>query len=169
MTTDSWVGVVFYILAALLVVGALGVVLLPRIVHAGLALVFFFFAISGVYILLQAEFIAATQVIIYVGAITVLFLFAIMLTHRSYAPDSNPENSQWIAGGLVAALTFGILAYVLSQAVFPVSAASTPGGVADVTRMLGQLLMGPFILPFEIAGLLLLAAMVGAIVIAKEN
>lgn len=169
MTTDAWVGIVFYILAALMVVGALGVVLLPRIVHAGLALVFFFFVISGVYILLQAEFIAATQVIIYVGAITVLFLFAIMLTHRSYAPDSNPENSQWLAGAFVAVLTFATLAFVLSQAVFPATTTATPGGVTDITRALGQLLMSTFILPFEIAGLLLLAAMVGAIVIAKES
>jgi NADH:ubiquinone oxidoreductase subunit 6 (subunit J) len=169
VTTDSWVGIAFYILAGLMVAGALGVVLLPRIVHAGLALVFFFFVISGIYVLLQAEFIAATQVIIYVGAITVLFLFAIMLTHRSYAPDSNPENSQWLAAALVALLTFSTLAFVLAQAAFPATTTATPGGVTDVTRTLGQLLMGPFILPFEIAGLLLLAAMVGAIVIAKES
>lgn len=169
MTTDNWVAIVFYILAALMVGSALAVVLLPRIVHAALALVLFFFVISGIYVLLQAEFIAATQIIIYVGAITVLFLFAIMLTHRSYAPDSNPENSQWVAAGLVAGLTFIIFAVVLSGAVFPITTAASPGGVADVTRALGELLMGTFLLPFEIAGLLLLAAMIGAIVIAKES
>ncbi len=169
MTTDSWVGLAFYVFAAALVVSALAVVLLPRIVHAALALVFFFFVISGVYVLLQAEFIAATQVIIYVGAITVLFLFAIMLTHRSYAPDSNPENYQWPAAGVVAVLTFGTLLYVLSQATFPLSNLSAPGGVPNVTEALGQLLMGVYLLPFEIAGLLLLAAMIGAIVLAKES
>ena len=63
----------------------------------------------------------------------------------------------------------GLLAYVLSRAEFPLSPATTPGGVVDVTRTLGQLLMGTFILPFEIAGVLLLAAMIGAIVIARES
>ncbi len=169
MTTETWVALAFYVMAGLMVLGALGTVLLPRIVHAALALVFFFFVISGIYVLLQAEFIAATQVIIYVGAITVLFLFAIMLTHRSYAPDSNPANSQWIVAGLVALATFATLAVVLTGAQFPISNAATPGGVANVTTTLGQLLMGPFLLPFEIAGLLLLAAMIGAIVIAKES
>lgn len=93
MTTDSYVALAFYVIAALMVVGALGVVLLPRVVHAALAMVFVFFLISGVYVLLGADFIAATQIIIYVGAITVLFLFAIMLTNKSYAPDSNPANT----------------------------------------------------------------------------
>lgn len=169
MTTDNWASLVFYIVSICLVVGALGVVLLPRIVHAALALVFFFFMTSGIFVLLHAEFIAATQVIIYVGAITVLFLFAIMLTHRSYAPDSNPGNTQWMAAGAVTVVIGGILIGVLSQAKFQVSTSATPGGVADVTRSLGTLLMGPFLVPFEIAGLLLLAAMIGAIVIARET
>ena len=169
MTTDNWVTLIFYIVAACLIVGALGVVLLPRIVHAALALVFFFFMISGIYVLLEADFIAATQVIIYVGAITVLFLFAIMLTHRSYAPDSNPGNSQWIAASGVAVLVGAILVSVLGQAKFAVSNSTLPGGVTDVTKSLGQLLMGPFLIPFEIAGILLLAAMIGAIVIARET
>ncbi len=168
MSTDAWATLAFYVISILLVLGALGVVLLPRIVHAALALVFFFLMIAGIYVLLGAEFIAATQVIVYVGAITVLFLFAIMLTHRSYAPDSNPGNSQWIAAGVVSIVTGGILVGVLAQAKLPVSTAATPGGVADVTKTLGQLLMGPYLIPFEIAGLLLLAAMVGAIVIARE-
>jgi NADH:ubiquinone oxidoreductase subunit 6 (subunit J) len=169
VTTDTWVAIAFAILAILMVSSSLAVVLLPRIVHAALALVFFFLVISGVYILLQAEFIAATQIVIYVGAITVLFLFAIMLTHHSSAPDSNPGNSQLPAAAVVAVVTFGTFAAVLSAQRFPVSDSATPGGVTDVTRMLGQLLMGPFVLPFEIAGLLLLAAMVGAIVIARET
>lgn len=169
MTTDAWVAVFFYVFAVLLVVAALAVVLLPRIVHAALALVLFFFLISGVYVLLGAEFIAATQVIIYVGAITVLFLFAIMLTHRSYDPDSNPENFQWPAAAVVAVLTFVTLALVLVRERFPAPSVAAPGGGQDVTMVLGQLLMGPFLLPFEIAGLLLLAAMIGAIVIARET
>jgi NADH:ubiquinone oxidoreductase subunit 6 (subunit J) len=169
VTTDAWTGIAFYILAALLIVSGLAVVLLPRIVHAALSLVFFFAMIAGIYILLQAEFIAATQIIVYVGAITVLLLFAIMLTHHSYDSNSNPTNSQWIGAAVVAGLTVVTLFIVLGQAIFPASTSATPGGVADVTKALGGLLMGNFLLPFEIAGLLLLAAMIGAIVIARET
>jgi NADH:ubiquinone oxidoreductase subunit 6 (subunit J) len=169
VTTDAWVAIAFVILTVMLVASSLAVVLLPRIVHSALALVLFFLVISGVYVLLQAEFIAATQIIIYVGAITVLFLFAIMLTHHSYAPDSNPGNGQWPAAAIVAVLTLGTFGAVLNAQPLPTSNAATPGGVADVTRTLGQLLMGPFVLPFEIAGVLLLAAMIGAIVIARET
>ena len=77
----------------MLVVAALAVVFLPRIIHAALMLVLFFVAIAGIFILLQAEFIAAAQVIIYAGAITVLVLFAVMLTQRSQSPESNPLTS----------------------------------------------------------------------------
>jgi len=152
-----------------MVVTSLAVVLLPRIVHSALSLVLFFAFISGIYILLQAEFIAATQIIVYVGAVTVLVLFAIMLTHRSYDADSNPTNSQWIGAAAIAGLTVVTLAVVVGQATFPITTLGTPGGVPDVTKALGNLLMGPFLLPFEIAGLLLLASMIGAIVIARES
>lgn len=169
MTTESWTALAFYVIAILLILGALAVVLLPRIVHAALALVFFFFVTSATFVLLDAAFIAAAQVIIYVGAITVLFLFAIMLTHRSYAPDSNPENRQWPFAALVALLTLLILGYVFLRAPFAPSPNTSPGGIADVTKALGELLMGSYLLPFEIAGILLLVAMIGAIVIARET
>src|SRR5262245_24535138 len=100
---------VFYALAALLIIGALAVVFLPRIIHAALSLVLFFIAIAGVFILLHAEFIAAAQVIIYAGAITVLVLFAVMLTQRSQSPESNPFNAQHIIAAIVAAALFAAL------------------------------------------------------------
>jgi NADH:ubiquinone oxidoreductase subunit 6 (subunit J) len=169
VTTESWLAVAFYVVAVSLVAAALAVVLLPRIVHAALALVFFFFVTSATFVLLDAAFIAAAQVIIYVGAITVLFLFAIMLTHHSYAPDSSPENPQWPVAAPVALLTLVIIGYVFLRTTFPPVATSSPGGVADVTKTLGELLMSSYLLPFEIAGILLLAAMIGAIVIARET
>ncbi|MBI2942291.1 MAG: NADH-quinone oxidoreductase subunit J [Chloroflexi bacterium] len=148
-----------------MVLAAYAVVALPRIIHSALALVLFFFQIAGLYVLLRAEFIAAVQVIIYVGAVTVLFLFAIMLTNRSYAPDSNPANRQWIAAGVVSLGLLGTLLATLGRQTWP-----TGGQVpANATVLLGQLMLGPFILPFEIAAILLLVAMVGAIVIARES
>ena len=165
MTQDVFVAIAFYVLAVGMVLAAFAVVALPRIVHSALALVAFFVLTSGVYVLLQAEFLAAVQLIIYVGAVTVLFLFAIMLTNRSYAPDSNPPNRQYLAAGLVSLTVLATLLFAISQQRWP-SGGSVPD---NVTPILGQLMLGPFILPFEIAAVLLLVAMIGAIVIGKEN
>ena len=164
MTQDNWVTIAFIVLAIGLVVSAFAVVALPRIVHAALSMVLFFLNIAGIYVLLQAEFIAAVQVIIYVGAVTVLFLFAIMLTQRRYAPDSNPPNTQWAFAGVVALAVLGVLLYALSTATWAVGGQPP----ADVTPQIGRLMLNEFILPFEIAAVLLLAAMIGAIVIARE-
>ena len=165
MTQDDWVTLAFYVLSVGLVGSALAVVALPRIVHSALSMVVFFLAIAGIYVLLQAEFIAAVQVMIYVGAITVLFLFAIMLTHRSYAPDSNPPNSQRIPAGLAALAVLATLLLALSTATWKVGG-QVP---ADVTAQIGRLMLGEFVLPFEAVALLLLAALIGAIVIARED
>ena len=165
MAPQSVEPLVFYAAAALVVLGALAVVFLPRIIHAALSLVLFFIGIGGVFVLLHAEFVAAAQIIIYAGAITVLVLFAVMLTQRSQSPESNPFNLQrWVAA-LVAAATFA----ALLPALFSVRGAAVPGPDQDLTPELGKALLGQWVLPFEIASVLLLAAMIGAIVIAKER
>lgn len=156
---------IFYGLGGLLVVAALAVVFLPRIIHAALALVLFFTAIAGVFILLHAEFIAAAQILIYAGAITVLVLFAVMLTQRSQSPESNPFNAQRLIAAVVAAATFA----ALLPALLSMNPTPPPGPDADLVPLLGHLMLGQWILPFEIASVLLLAALIGAIVIAKEN
>lgn len=166
MTSDTFVAIAFYAVAIGMVIAAFAVVALPRIVHSALALVAFFVLTSGIYVLLHAEFLAAVQIIIYVGAVTVLFLFAIMLTSRSYAPDSNPPNRQYLAAGLVSLTVLGTLLAALSQQAWPVTS-NAPANSS--TSTLGQLMLGQFILPFEIAAVLLLVAMIGAIVIAREN
>jgi NADH:ubiquinone oxidoreductase subunit 6 (subunit J) len=165
MTQQDWANLAFWALAVMLVGSAFAVVALPRIVHSALSLVLVFLAIAGIYILLQTEFIAAVQVIIYVGAVTVLVLFAIMLTNRSYAPDSNPRNSQWVIAAVVAVAVLGMLLLVISSAGFTV-AEQVPAG--DLTTSIGQALLNAYFLPFEIAAMLLLGAMIGAIVIARE-
>lgn len=156
---------VFYGLSALLIASALAVVFLPRIIHAALILVLFFVATAGIFILLHAEFIAAAQVIIYAGAITVLVLFAVMLTQRSQSPESNPANTQHAIAAVVAVATFA----ALLPAVLRAPSASVPGPNVDLTPILGELMLGQWILPFEVASVLLLAALIGAIVIAREE
>jgi NADH:ubiquinone oxidoreductase subunit 6 (subunit J) len=166
MAPGSFEPLVFYLLAILLVVGALAVVFLPRIIHAAFSLVLFFVSIAGVFILLQAEFIAAAQVIIYAGAITVLVLFAVMLTQRSQSPDSNPFNFQHVVATFVAVATFA----ALLPALLGLPRAPIPLGVTgDLVPELGRLMLGQWALPFEIASVLLLAALIGAVAIAKEN
>jgi NADH-quinone oxidoreductase subunit J len=156
---------VFYALSALLILGALAVVFLPRIIHAALSLVLFFVAIAGVFILLHAEFIAAAQVIIYAGAITVLVLFAVMLTQRSQSPESNPFNAQHIVAVFVAVALFA----ALLPAMLAARGVNAPGPDVDLIPAIGAAMLGQWILPFEIASVLLLAALIGAIVIAKEE
>jgi NADH-quinone oxidoreductase subunit J len=157
---------VFYGLGALLILSALAVVFLPRIIHAALMLVLFFVAIAGIFIMLHAEFVAAAQVIIYAGAITVLVLFAVMLTQRSQSPESNPFNAQALVASVVSAALFaallpGLLALGAGQ--------TRPGIDVDLIPRIGELMLGQWVLPFEIASVLLLAALIGAVVIAKEN
>jgi NADH:ubiquinone oxidoreductase subunit 6 (subunit J) len=156
---------VFYGLSGLLILASLAVVFLPRIIHAALSLVLFFVAIAGVFILLHAEFIAAAQIIIYAGAITVLVLFAVMLTQRSQSPESNPFNAQHIVAVFVAVALFAALLPALLAA----RGANVPGPDVDVIPAIGAAMLGQWVLPFEIASVLLLAALIGAIVIAKEE
>jgi NADH:ubiquinone oxidoreductase subunit 6 (subunit J) len=157
---------VFYGLSGLLVLSALAVVFLPRIIHAALMLVLFFIAIAGIFILLHAEFVAAAQIIIYAGAITVLVLFAVMLTQRSQSPESNPFNTQALVASVVSAALFA----ALLPALFSLRGRVGPVGVdVDLIPRIGELMLSQWVLPFEIASVLLLAALIGAIVIAKEN
>ncbi len=169
-----------WVIAFVLIGSALAVVLLRNIVHAALCLALVFGAAAGVYILLNAEFIAIVQVLIYAGAVTILMLFAIMLTQGAMTPLGNPFSRQWwlaalicflLAGGIIYAAGNSQLALVAPDA--PVGLGSfSPAATGTVVR-LGQLLYSPFnysyVLPFEIASIVLLVAIIGAIVIAREE
>lgn len=163
--TDPLVVLAFYSLAGLLVGSALAVVLLPRIVHAALMLVVFFIGTAGLFVLLQAEFLAAVQVLIYAGAITVLILFAIMLTQQAQAPGSNAFNRQRLLAAPVAAGVLGALVGGLGGTAWP----APPPVAEDLTPRLGSLLLREYLVPFEVASVLLLVALVGAIVVARER
>ena len=160
--------VVFIILSAIALVGALGVVLNRNLFRAALFLVLSFVAVAGYYILLEAEFLAMVQILVYVGAISILIIFAIMLSRRMMSSEVKAFNEQW-AWALVAALAlFAILAFVLLGVVWPTAEASVPeNAISD----LGQALVSPdqFVLVFEVASVLLLVALVGAVIVARER
>src|SRR5579859_3308575 len=107
--------VAFWVIAVILVGSALAVVVMPKIVHAALFLVAVFGAASGIYILLNAEFIAIVQILIYAGAVTILVLFAIMLTQNSMARNSNPFSTQWWLAGLICILLGGGIIYAVGN------------------------------------------------------
>ncbi len=163
---DPIIFLAFLILAAVMLISSLAVVLLRNIVHCALFLALSFLSVAGLYVLLNAEFLAAVQILIYAGAVMILMMFAIMLTQRANTEASNPPNSQRLWAGLVAVVLFGIVAAVFSRTSW-----ITGGTVPTLpnTEVLGRALFDYYVLPFEIASVLLLVAMVGAIVIARED
>jgi len=168
------VEIAFWILAPIMVGAALAVVLLRDIFRAALLLILCFFTVAGIYITLNADFLAAVQVLIYAGAIGILLIFAIMLTRN--LKEGNPFNRLKLPALIVALLVFATVVGVVvstnwatvtgvSQAVeMPVDQPTT-GYIA--TALFDQ--SKGFVLPFEIASVLLLAALIGAIVLVKDR
>ena len=163
MTTAQ---VLFYLLAAFTVGLALVVVLAQNIVRAAVALIFSFCGLAGLYLLLDAEFLAAVQVLIYVGGITILLLFAILLTSRIAGKGVRVLNEQKLLSGLVAVVLVVLLGAAVRRG-FPALTARPPQ--PENTPAIGELLMTTYALPFEAVSLLLLVAMVGAVVVAKPR
>jgi NADH-quinone oxidoreductase subunit J len=158
--------IAFWILDAIIVAAAVAVVALRNVFRAALALILCFLAVAGIYVTLSADFLAAVQVLIYVGGISVLIILAIMLTRD--VQQGSPSNKLRVPAFLIALIFLGIMTYALINTVWPVSTASLvePTTAAIASQLLGQ---GGYILPLEIAGVLLLAAILGAIVLVREK
>ena len=158
--------VVFIILSIITLGAALAVVTSKNLFHSALFLILSFVGVAGLYILLEAGFLAVVQIMVYVGAIAILIIFAIMLTRRLMAKDLVQRNAQWGISGLVAVLLFAVLGFVLLRVDWPVVEANVS---SESISILGQELMSTYALPFEVASVLLLVALVGAIIIARER
>jgi NADH-quinone oxidoreductase subunit J len=156
---------IFLTLAALLVVSSLLVVLLPNVVHGAMALVAALLIISIFFVALQAPMVGVLQVLVYAGAIMVLFLFVIMFLN----PAPERRRGVWLGfSGLLALLLGGGLAAMFTKT----ETAADPVASTDLfgsPEMLAKSLFGDFVLPFEIASVLLLVAIVGAVVLAKRE
>ena len=158
--------VFFYGIAAVIVYSGFRVVTTDNVVHAALHLVAVLASVAAQYVLLAAEFVAATQVLVYIGAIVVLFLFGIMLTRAPIGRDNGLDNDQRWAGALVGLGLFALLGTILydgfgEQKVEPTS-------VGD-TAAVGLSIFQDFVIPFEVISVLLLAALIGAVVIARRE
>ena len=158
--------IVFIILSLVTLGAAIAVVTTKNLFHSALFLILSFVGVAGFYILLEAPFLAAVQILVYVGAIAVLIVFAIMLTRRLMAKDLVQRNAQWGWSTLGAGLLFAVLGFVLVRVNWPVVEAAVP---EETITILGRELMGTYVLPFEVASILLLVALVGSIIIAREK
>jgi NADH-quinone oxidoreductase subunit J len=160
--------IIFLIVAVLTLIFALRVVTTGNLVHAALWLVATLSGVAVVFALLQASFLAVVQVVVYIGAIAILFIFAVMLTRKEMRDQGPQLNRNWWFGALLSVVTFGGL-FTLFQGWSGLSktAAAIPSGF-DAVGILGNALVSPdaYVLPFEVASVLLVAALVGAVYIA---
>jgi NADH-quinone oxidoreductase subunit J len=167
--------VAFTILALATTVAALRVVTSRNVVHAALYLVVVLASVGALYVLLAAEFVAAVQILIYVGAIVVLFLFGIMLTRPTIGSDAGLDNDQrWLAG-VTGLFLLGVLSFVLVDSFGGERLPSLEGVSREAltaergTGAVGDAIFSTYLIPFEVVSVLLLAALVGAIVLARRD
>ncbi|WP_062284186.1 NADH-quinone oxidoreductase subunit J family protein [Neomoorella mulderi] len=154
----------FWLLAAIIIASALAVVLLKNIVHSALYLVLTFVGVAGLYILLNAEFLAAVQLLVYAGAVAILIVFAVMLTRRGDIRASNLFNVNYLAAAVVSLALFIVITLATGRMAWTATPGQAPAGNVGA---IADAFLGHFAIPFEIAAVLLLVAMVGAILLAR--
>ena len=157
---------VFLAFGTLTIVSAAIVALARTIIHSVFALLFTFFGVAGLYVLLHADFLAATQVMIYVGGILVLLLFGVMLTHKIAAVGLQSASMQRGPAAIVCAGLLALLLFVIFKTPWPVREL-TP--VGPTVNRIGMHLMTDYLLPFEVISVLLFAVLVGAALIARSE
>jgi NADH-quinone oxidoreductase subunit J len=159
--------IAFGIIAALMVLGAIRVVTSSNVVHAALWLVLVLAGAAAQYLLLAAEFVAITQILVYVGAVMVLFIFGTMLTRAQIGRERDLNNKGWPLALVVALVLCGTVVYVLVDA-FGDDKLPTDPAIQSV-QSVSDSIFGPYLIPFWALSFLLLAAMVGAIVLARKD
>jgi NADH:ubiquinone oxidoreductase subunit 6 (subunit J) len=162
---QDWADALFFVLAALMIISGLLVVTMRDIIRCGLAMIVCFGALAGIYVLMGAPLLGAAQVIVYIGAISVLILFAIMLTQTKDAPSRLVFQTQ--AGP--AAIAAVIIAVLIALAVNATDWHEVGERIHQGTDALSRLLFSDFVLPFEIVSVLLLAAVIGGVFLAKRE
>jgi len=158
--------ILFIFIAVATLLMALGVVVARNLFHAALFLVGVFFGIAALFILLEAEFLAMAQIIIYIGAIATLIVFAIMLSKGMMGRESGAYNKQWYFAGGAMIFFFGLVSWLLVKMPFATVTANVP---KDAIQQIGSGFVGQYVVPFEVASVLLLVALVGAIMLARER
>jgi NAD(P)H-quinone oxidoreductase subunit 6 len=166
MGTVGLTDVLFYVLAGLTVAGAAGVALSRNILYSAIGLLMALLGAGSLYVFLSADFVAVTQLLIYIGGVLVLILFAVMLTNR--ITEVTVSNSSFgLVGGFI--LMAGVAPVLLAVAVITPWKVVSPPALAATTELIGDGFLTRWLLPFEVASLVLLATLIGAIVIARKE
>ncbi|MFZ5943747.1 MAG: NADH-quinone oxidoreductase subunit J [Bacillota bacterium] len=159
--------ILFWILAFVTLGSALSVVALTNIVHSALALIMAFIGVAGIYLTLHADFLAAVQILVYAGAVSILIVFGIMLITRGDGRmvDTNVFGKYKYTAGIVVTALFAVLSYFIIATPWQVDSTGVTQGAME---KMAEMLLGEYVIPFELAAILLTVSMVGAIVIARE-
>ncbi|GAB4566278.1 MAG: NADH-quinone oxidoreductase subunit J [Anaerolineae bacterium] len=157
---------VFVLISAAVLGFALMVVTSRNLFHSALFLAASFLAMAGLFVLLEAEFLAVVQILVYVGAISTLIVFAIMLSRGGMQPDQRSFNDQWPGVAVGAALLAVFLVMIVTRVPWKEMLQPLAG---NLVAELGAAFVGRYVIPFEVASLLLVVAMIGAILIARER
>jgi len=160
-------GITFYVISALTVCGGLAAVLLKNTVHCALAVTVAFAGLALLFLQLNAQFAGFAQILVYIGAVAILVVFAILLTRGSDTPKDGVFSKTWLAGLTIAAAVFSVLGWaVLQSAQWLPHTTVTP---SVTVNQIGEALMGRYVLPLEIVAVLLTAALVGAVIVAMHE
>lgn len=159
--------IVFYLFALITLASAFVVVFSRNIIYAAFSLLFTFFGVAGLYVLLQADFLAVAQILIYVGGILVLLLFGVMLTNKVVNVELKTGTIHAVPALILVAIVAGTLAglFYSTWKSVPTPSASLP----TTTKTLGEMLMTGYLLPFEVASVILLVALIGAAMMARRG
>jgi NADH-quinone oxidoreductase subunit J len=161
------VSIVFWILSFLTVLGGLAAVTLRNTVHCALALTVAFAGLGMLFLQLDAQFAGFAQVLVYIGAVAILVVFAILLTRGSDTPKDGVFSRTWFAGTTIAAAVFAVLGWAVIQSVHALP--NETAAPAVTVNQIGNALLGRYVLPLEIVALLLTAALVGAVIVAMHE
>ena len=159
---------VFYLLAALTIAGGLAAVLLKNTVHCALSLTVAFAGLALLYLELDAQFAGFAQILVYIGAVAILVVFAILLTKGSETPKDGVYSKNWFVGLVIAAGVFAVLGWAVLQSAAALPHQAAPAPTVTVLEI-GNALMGRYVLPLEIVALLLTAALIGAVIVAMHE
>lgn len=157
----------FFVLSVLTIVGAAAALALRNLVHCVLALMLAFVGLAGLYLQLDAQFLGFAQILVYIGAVAILIVFAILLTRGTESHSRSIVSPSWGMSSVVSVAVFGVLAWTIRSSV--ATRHSIPPQPAITVKQIGNALMSRFALPLEVIGLLLTAALVGAVTIAMQD
>lgn len=162
----NWATIVFYSFIIFAAVSALSMLLVKNVFYAALLLIACLLSVAGIFVLGNAEFLAATQIMIYAGGVLVLIIFGLMLTAKISGKPLHVGHQNVIPGSMVALAFFSVLIYSYANLILAIPSGIQQGG--NSVNKIGILLMTDFVLPFEVSGLLLLTSLIGAAITASS-